>query len=276
MDKQMKSMFLSLKSLKKSKILASDGEIGHVEEFLFDDEKWTVRYLVVNTGSWLTGRKVLVSPISVQEIDDPANTIRVSLTRQQVEASPDIDSDKPVSRQNEAQYYDYYRWPYYWEGGGIWGGSPYPGMLGGQYRFPTSPPKVPPEKRDSHLRSTHIVQGYEIEATDHLFGRVEDFIIDDATWSIRYLVIDTVRFWPNKSVILSPEWVDSISWEERRIRVNLTEDKIKNSVEYNPDAPVNREYEERLYDYYGRPKYWDSDNSPGFQQAMRRPGRFVL
>jgi hypothetical protein len=168
----MDSMLLSLKNLKKSTILATDGEIGHVEEFLFDDEKWTVRYLVVNTGSWLTGRKVLVSPISVQEIDESARTIRVSLTRQQVEAAPDIGTDKPVSRQNEAQIYDYYRWPYYWEGGGIWGPTAYPAMLGGEYRFQTSPPKVPADKADPHLRSTHIIQGYEIKATDHAFSSV--------------------------------------------------------------------------------------------------------
>src|SRR5205809_6020840 len=97
-------------------IQATDGEIGHVAEFLFDDEKWTIRYLVVDTGGWLPGRRVLISPIALGETDWPGHRLHVKLTRQQVEESPVIDTDKPVSRQHEVSYYQYYRWPYYWGG----------------------------------------------------------------------------------------------------------------------------------------------------------------
>lgn len=275
-------MLRSLQNLTDAVILATDGEIGSVDQFYFDDEKWTVRYLVVKTGSWIARKKVLISPIAVQGFDRSLNVIRVSLTRKQVEESPDLDTDKPVSRQMEAQFHDYYRWPYYWTGAGVWGIAPYPGgMIGRPYPIPStrtdpSSGEQPEEKGDPHLRSSHTVRGYGIEATDRRFGHVEDFIFDDESWTIRYLVIDTVNFWPSKSVLVSPEWVGSISWADRKFRVNLTEEQIKNSPEFRPDEPINREYEERLYDYYGRPRYWSQDSSPGLGDAAQSPGRFVI
>ncbi|HLE01774.1 MAG TPA: PRC-barrel domain-containing protein [Bdellovibrionota bacterium] len=263
-------MLKSLESLTNMVVQATDGEIGSVEEFYFDDEKWTVRYLVVQTGGWLTGKKVLISPIAVEQINVPARAIHVSLTRKQVEDSPSIDTDKPVSRQLEARYYDYYRWPYYWTGAGVWGMAPYPaGMLG---RPPTSASYASEtagtetsanqeSKGDPHLRSSDVVRGYRIEATDGRFGHVDDFIIEDDSWRIRYLVADTVNFWPSKSVLISPEWVDSISWKDRKCRVNLAENVIKGSPEYLPGETITRDYEERLYSHYGRPKYWSSERS---------------
>ncbi|OFZ53327.1 MAG: hypothetical protein A2428_10265 [Bdellovibrionales bacterium RIFOXYC1_FULL_54_43] len=257
-------MLRPLRSFTNATVKATDGEIGSVEQFYFDDQKWTIRYLVINTGGWLTGRKVLISPIAVGRMEPMPETIRISLTRKQIEGSPNIETEKPVSRQMEMKYHDYYRWPYYWTGAGIWGMAPYPaGMLG---QVPISPTQPDPlsdsskEQGDDHLRSTHAVTGYRIEASDGRFGHVEDFIIDDESWSIRYLIIDTINFWPSKSVLISPQWVDSISWAGRKFRINVTEDKIKKAPEFHPNTPISREYEEKLHDHYGRPKYWGRDS----------------
>ena len=254
-------MLRSLLSLKKSVIESADGLVGEVEDFLFDDDKWTVRYLIINTGTWLTGRKVLISPIAIKEVDRTAHAIRVSLTQYQIIHSPEIDTDKPVSRQHEIEYHDYYQWPIYWGGPGIWGLGGYPSsMLGRPY--PMSSELKPSfseqtETGDLHLRSTKAVHGYKIHAKDKTFGHVSDFIVDDETWTVRYLVVDTKNFFPSASVIIAPEWVDSINWDVKRIGVNLTEEQVKKSAEYHADDPINRKYEENLYDYYGRPRYWD-------------------
>jgi hypothetical protein len=260
-------MLRSLRSLKNSVVLATDGEIGNVHEFLFDDEKWTVRYCVVKTA-WLAGRKVLVSPLAIAKMEADLHFIRVSLTRQQVEQSPDIDTDKPISRQMETRFHDYHRWPYYWEGSAIWGSAPYPsGILSRPYPLPSRPPDefrdFSEPVGDVHLRSVHVVEGYEILAKDDIFGHVADVIIDDESWTIRYLVIDMRRIVPGKAVIISPQWVTSMSWSDRTVSINLTKEQIEKSPEYRPDAPINREYEERLYDYYGRPAYWPKDSSSG-------------
>ena len=272
-------MLRSIRSFKNLIIRATDGEIGNVEDLLFDDDKWTVRYLVVNTGSWLSGRKVLVSPISIQGVDASENVIQVSLTQDQVRQSPEIDTDKPVSRQIEVQFSDHYRWPSYWGGPGIWGLGGYPSaMLGRPYLLTGLPEQSPPEsieKGDPHLRSARVVQGYRIQATDKIFGHIEDFVLDEHSWTIRYLVIDTINFWPSKSVIISPDWVNSISWDKKILSVNLSEESIKNSAEFHPNIPINREYEEKLYDYYGRPKYWDQ-SSPGIKSKSGETEQRIL
>jgi uncharacterized protein YrrD len=248
-------MLRSLNSLKKLEIFASDGKIGHIDGFLFDDEKWAVRYFVVNTGGWLKGKKVLVSPLSVESMDASTHTFRVFLTKQQIENSPDIDSDKPVSRQMESDYHDYYRWPYYWMGSGAWGMASYPGgMLGRPFPLPTQPSEyssdISENEGDPHLRSADVIEGYQIAAKDNLFGEIEDFIIDEISWKIRYLVINTARFWFEKPVLISPDWVTSISWEDRSIIVDLLKEEIKNSPAYNPRLLITPEYESKLVDHY--------------------------
>lgn len=275
-------MLRALQSLKGVSVQAIDGQVGRVEDFLFDDRKWTIRYLVVGTGGWPLRNKVLISPIAARSAPEKAGAIEVSLTRDQVKNSPNIDTDKPVSRQMEAQYHDYYRWPYYWTGTGVWGVAPYPaGMLGRPYAIPPSEPPPgamqPPREEggDPHLRSSGAVRGYRIEAGGSRFGHVEDYIIDTESWTIRYLVVDTRNFWPSKSVLISPDWVGAVDWADRKVAVALTEAEIKNSPEFIPEAPVNRAYEERLYDYYGRPSYW-SEGPAGFEAAARSPGRHVV
>jgi hypothetical protein len=260
----------SVNELKGQAIQARDGELGVVDQFLFDDERWAIRYLVVETGK-LLGRKVLISPISIDR-KQKSDGLTLALTKEQIRNSPDIDTDKPVSRQHETQYFDYYGYPYYWGGRSMWGGTAYPvgdpsptGSLGfpdriqGQAGTAATARPQPAEKEDPHLRSTKEVIGYYIEATDGNIGHVEDFLIDDDVWAIRYIVVDTVNWWPGKKVLVAPQWIKDVSWTESRVYVNLTRERIKNAPEYDPTALLDRAYEDKLYEHYGSPKYWDEN-----------------
>jgi hypothetical protein len=227
-----------------------------VDNFYFDDEAWTIRYLVADTGNWLRGRKVLISPIAFGNADSHGNRLNVKLTKKQVEESPSIDTDKPVSRQHEVDYHDYYGYPYYWRGPYLWGPTYDPQLLVADQRRIEERRAAREEASDLHLRSTAKVTGYHIEATDGDIGHVEDFIIDDETWEIRYMVVDTRNWWPGKKVLVSPRWINRVSWDDSKVYVNISRRAIKNAPEYHPDA-LTREYEEKLHEHYDRPKYWD-------------------
>jgi sporulation protein YlmC with PRC-barrel domain len=247
----------NVKELKGYAIGATDGDIGKVDDFYFDDKSWTIRYLVADTGNWLLGRKVLLSPIAVGEADFSSGRFNVTLTKKQVEESPSIDSDKPVSRQHEAYYHDYYGYPYYWSGPYLWGPMYYPGRLsGGDHKRIEERRAEREEAGDLHLRSAADVTGYHIEARDGEIGHVEDFIVDDETWEIRYMVVDTRNWLPGKKVLIAPRWIDRVSWNDSKVYVSLSRESIKNAPEYHPDT-LNREYEGKLHDHYNRPKYWE-------------------
>jgi hypothetical protein len=245
-------MLSEAKTLKGYKLECRDGEIGSVKEFYFDDRHWTIRYLVADTGDWLTDRQVLVSPYALVAVDNETRHIAVNLTKKQIEGSPSLDSDKPVSRQVEEAYYGYYEWPMYWGGPYSWGASPY---IMPDWEKRKEYLKL--EKTwDAHLRSTHDVTGHHIHALDGDIGHVEDFIIDDETWAIRYLIIDTKNWWPGKKILLSPKWIERISWSESKVFVNLSRENVEQSPEYTDDAPPTRDYETVLHRHYHRPEYW--------------------
>jgi uncharacterized protein YrrD len=256
-------MLRSVKSFEGYKVRASDDEIGSVRDFYFDDEHWAIRYLVVDTGAFFSGRRVLVSPVAFRQADWSSQQFHLALTREKVKNSPSIDLDKPVSRQYEREYFRYFGWPYYWgyPGGGIWGGLAYPSAMAGQ-AWSDQPHAEHAEKDDGdpHLRSVREVVGYHIQGTDNDIGHVDDFIVDDETWAIRYLVIDTRNWWFDRKVLVAPHWAERISWDEHNVYLNLKREQIKHSPEWHADAPVNREYETRLYDYYGRPAYWSGQD----------------
>ena len=238
-------------------IRAMDGEIGTVEEFYFDDETWAIRYLIVDTGGWLSGRLVLISPMSLGQTDWQSRQLQVALTKDQVENSPDIDTHQPVSRQHEAALLDYYRYSYYWSGAFLAGPGFYPtGPVPTTASTEDLPATGKKESSDSHLHSTRAVTGYHIEASDGEIGHVKDFIVDDETWTIRYLEVDTRNWWPGKKVLVSPSWIDRVSWADSKVYVDLSRETIKNGPEYTDSVPVTREYENRLYLHYGRPPYW--------------------
>ena len=247
-------MLRSIKELHNYVLHAEDGEIGRCKDFLFDDRFWAIRYMVADTGKWLPGRKVIVSPISLGEPDWKSRVFPVRLTKKRIENAPGLDENAPVSRQYEISWTQYYGWPHYWGGTHVWGSYHLPGLLYEE--------KLPQKKivqidaGDDHLRSVDEVTGYHIQATDHKIGHVEDFIADSETWTIRYMVVDLLNWLPGRKVLVAPDWISSLDWAERKVFVDLTKEEVKDSPKYDPSAPVNREYEARLYDFYGRPEYW--------------------
>lgn len=233
---------------------ATDGDIGQVEEFYFDDEHWTVRYIVVNTGGWFHASKVLISPLSVGKADWTGRTIETALTRAEVKGSPRVDTERPTSRQQEAAYNDPFKFPYDWAGPKPWAPDRLPGEFStrGGWAQPGGARAAP--SSDSH--STKEVTGYPIAASDGGIGHLDDFIIDDERWTIRYLAVDTRNWWPGKKVLLSPRGITRVNWQEQKIEVALPRQQIKNSPEYDDSASIQREYEEELHRYYDEAGYW--------------------
>lgn len=245
-------MLNKAKTLAGYKLHGLDGDVGKVKEFYFDDHHWAVRYLVADTGTWLTTRQVLISPYALETVNKEEKYIAVDLTQKQIEDSPLLTTDKPVSRQFEESYYSYYGWPMYWNGPLMWGPSPSIEREIGKPRALNSGGKP----WDLHLRSTSVVSGYNIQATDGEIGHVEDFIIEDATWAIRYLVIDTRNWWPGKKILISPQWIERVSWDLSKVFVNLSMDTIQQAPEYTEESLPTREYESGLHRHYNRPGYW--------------------
>jgi uncharacterized protein YrrD len=244
-------MLNKTKTLKGYTLHALDGEIGRVKDFYFDDRHWTVRYLVAETGNWLTGRQVLISPHALGHVTNGEQRITVELTKKQIEDSPSLNSDKPVSRQFEEAYYEHYGWPTYWGGPYMWGSYRHIVRDREKWRESTREEKA----WDPHLRSAHDVSGHHIQAVDGEIGHVEDFILDDETWAIRYLIVNTRNWWADRLVLLSPQWIERVSWSESRVYVNLPRDRIKQSPEYTESTPT-RNYETGLYLHYNRLGYW--------------------
>jgi hypothetical protein len=251
-------MLRKANDLRNFRLGARDGEIGRAKDFYFDDESWTVRYLVADTGTWLPLRKVLISPFALGNVNDSEKILGVNLDKRQIEQCPPMDDEKPVSRQYEEEFHRYYGWPMYWHGPWLWGPTAYPGYAGTAELIAESPPEERKERPpgDPHLRSTTEVAGYHIQALDDEIGHVDDFIIDDHDWVIRYLVVDTRNWWPGRTVLLSPQWITSVSWHESKVHVDLNATAIKNAPEFDNAGSITREYEERLFQYYEREGYW--------------------
>jgi len=267
-------MLRNIKELENSEISATDGSVGHVKDFYFDDQAWAIRYLVVETGIWLSSRKVLISPISIHDPNWTEKRVPVSITQEQVKHSPNIDTDKPVSRQHEMQYLDYYNYPYYWGGLGFWGGELYPyamlpGYAGiGSHRAESLGAGNAAEERaekethlhdNPHLRSFNEVLGYHIHATDGEIGHVEGMLLDEKTWAIQYFIVNTSNWWIGHQVLISPKWITDVRWSDGGISVDLSRESVKGAPPYNSTEELNRDRESELYEHYGRTGYWKSD-----------------
>lgn len=253
-------MLHSIKKLEGIRILTAGEEVGSVEEVYFDDEQWVIRYLIVDTGGWLGGRLVLISPYAVQSIDWLHRTLFVKLTRQQVEGAPGIDTHKTVSRQQEAEYHRYYGYPQYWQSETFWawGAMPVISPPDPQIREEEEARRRADAKRagaDAHLRSSEVVLGYRIEASDDSIGHVADFLFDEKTWAIRYLIVDTRNWLHGKHVLVSPQWIREVSWSERTLNLAITRRQIEQSPEYDPGHVPSEEYERALHGHYGRSHY---------------------
>jgi uncharacterized protein YrrD len=258
-------MLRNVTELKGYSIRATDGLIGKVADVYFDDNKWTVRYLVADTGGWLSDRKVLITPISIGKADWLNQMLPVSLTKKQVEHSPSIDTHRPVSRQHEVEYMGYYGYPFYWSGDSLWGVGAYPGHL-------TLPDAIEANLKkhsaanagghrlDHHLRSSSEVIGYHVQATDGEIGHVSDLLVDERTWAIRYLVVNTSNWWVGHHVLVAPKWITDVSWEDSRVHVNVTQKAIQSAPVYDAAAALDRQREEALHKHYGQPAYWEMES----------------
>ena len=260
-----------VKHLEHYAIQATDGVIGHVRDLYFDDHSWVVRYLVVDTGGWLGGRKVLISPISITGVNAKDHVLMLSITRQQVKDSPDFDTDKPISRQHERTLLGYYGYPYYWGTGELWGSGSLPSLLLNANEQGTAIPAHqadiervretgeagPDPGADAHLRSCSAVTGYRIEAADGHMGQVKDFLLEESTWAIRYLVVNTSEWWSDHDVLVAVRWIDTVRWMDNAVTVDLTRQAVKDSPTYDPERTPNREQEAALFKHHGRTVYWD-------------------
>lgn len=258
-------MLQKAKDLLGIALVATDGIMGDIEDFYFDDEHWTIRYLVVNTGTWIQKHQVLISPRAIARFDLTKHQLQINLTREQVQNSPDIDTHKPVSRQHETALADYYGYPYYWRYPVLVGDPFYPASI--EFRAPAvtkkdaeAAIKADDEVADPHLRSIKDVMGYHIAAADGEIGHVADFLIEDETQVIRYLVIATRNWLPAEHVLVAPAWIERISWEEEKVFVQLSKEGIRHSPVFD-EATLTREYEKQLHQYYNRSAYWPEDKS---------------
>lgn len=245
-------MLRAVKDLTDYGILATDGPIGQVVDVLMDDRSWTVRYFVVDTGTWLADRKVLISPLAVGMPDWAAQQLPVTLTKARVQNSPEVNTDNPVLRQHEIEQLSYYGYPLYWEAGGLSVAVPLPAIAEANVET----------RVDTHLRSVKAVKGYTIVARDGELGHVDNVLVDDQTWTIRYLVVNTGHWWSGHQVLIAPQWVERITWEDATVTLDLTRDAIQNAPPYDAEALFERQHEMAMYEHYGRPKYWAEETPP--------------
>ncbi len=236
-------MLRRLEDITGCKVAATDGEIGSVKDVLFDEGKWGVRHLVIDTGSWLSGKQVLISPFSVQRINLDEHVVALNLTREQIEGAPPIDSDRPVSRQFEKNYYEHYGWPPYWIGPYAWGFWAVPTIPNDYGHTPTPGEREAEAAReaqdDPYLHSFKAVDGNSVEASDGSLGDIEDIIIDDASWDVRYFVVDTAKFLPGKDVLVPPDSIGGIIYTDATVRIDMTRDQLKSRPEFTSIAALN-------------------------------------
>ena len=252
-------MLRSTRELRQYAIAASDGVFAHVRDFYFDDESWVVRYLAIDTGEPHATRRVLMSPLAIEHTDWSQRLFKVALTQEEVRRSADVKPRGPVSRRHEQGYFDADARGRHWGGGGPWGAGFHPDML----------QTVPGVKAlqevpdDPHLRSAEAVSRYQVGALDGEMGQVHDFLVDDHSWAIRYLVVNTSRWWFGHEVIIAPEWIDDVDWTRCTVAVDLGRQAVKDAPAYQSERPLDHEHELCTHRHYGRDGYWPRAAAPG-------------
>lgn len=256
-------MLLRASRLEQSRLRATDGRIGKIKTFLFDEEQWVLRYIVAKYGFALFGKRVLISPMSVTGAPRDGEAIAVGLTRKQVKSAPTADLAQPVSRKKEAQFLRYYRVPVYWGGAGLWGGALTPLEAGSLSSAPAVDEEFAPDTDlesddESHLRSTREVAGYRVCAPEDEVGVITDFVIEDTTWAIRYLRIETAEDIGGGTLFISPYWVREISWIERKVSIDtpLAQLKAVPKAGTGGGGQPTRDEEEHLHEFFGKVRYW--------------------
>ena len=267
-------MIRSAKQMKKFEILATDGRIGTLDDVYFDDARWAIRYVVADTGRWLPGRRILISPLSINRTDWNGQKLVLSISRDQLQQSPGIDAHRPVSRRHERDYLDYYGYPYYWGHAGLWGAHtvpmlPTPEQIAAQRARAAEAEREAADLGDTHLRSASEVSGYVIRAADGDLGHVDDILFEDVSWAIRYLVVDTSNWWFGKHVLVSPEWIADIAWPERAVSVKITRQLLKTAPQYDSAEHLDRQWEAAYYQHLQQPGYWlTRDDARAIKEAQ--------
>jgi sporulation protein YlmC with PRC-barrel domain len=242
-------------------LLARDGTVGEVRDFFFDDELWQIRYLVVDTGRWLSSRRVLIAPEVVQQPEWDAQRLPSLLTKEQVRQSPTLDDEYRITRQQESELRQHYGWGDYRRDER--GTAEQTGDADGLLDAPSDPavrdrhpdavtPAATPgagadaelaaaargaqqDRSEPHLQSVRVMNGYHVEARDGSIGHVEDVLLDVRTWEVRYLVVATRNWWPGQKVLVSPQLIDQVSWAESHVVVRMTRDEVKAGPQYDPE-----------------------------------------
>jgi hypothetical protein len=241
-------MLRNSSNLEGCSIGATDGTIGEVKDFFFDDKAWVIRYLVVSTGTWLAHRKVLISPFALSQPQWALKQLRATLTKEQVRNSPDIDTEKPVSRQHEMEYLKYYSYPAYWGGEALWGMGPTPNLMpmGRAYEWPAGSKEH--KNDDPHLRSCNAILKYRIRASDGDIGHVAGLFVDDESWAIRYLIVDTSNWGLGHQVLVAPQWISAVNWSHSDVSVELSREVLKGAPIYDPAQPLDRGQDANLFE----------------------------
>ncbi len=259
------TMLHPIHELRGFSVEATDGTIGHVRDFFFDDTQWTVRFFIVEASEWLNGRRVLIPHAAVGAPDWQERRLPVSLTRAQVEHSPDVDTHKPVSRQHEIEQFTYYGYPLYTGGPGVWGQGMLQGVqhaaggLANEAEFIKAQDELHRQRGDDpHLRSVDAVLRYHVHALDGDIGHVNGLIVDVKNWVIRYLVVNTSDWWFGHDVLIASQWINDISWLEATVSVDIHRQAVKEAPVYDTAVPFDRQLEQRLHQHHGRPGYWEA------------------
>jgi len=240
-------------------IHAAVDDVGKTVDYYFDDKQWVIRYLVLETGSWLSSRKVLLSPFAIKDISRENKTFSVSMNSEQVKNSPLIDLDKPVSLQDETEYTNYYGYPRYWDGDFLWGASMYPMTSSDTALTPvhTTKPINYSATQHHHLRSCEAIIGNHVEALDGPIGHIEQMLMDEQTWAIRYLIINTSNWGLGHQVLIAPQWIKAIHWEDKKVFVDKLRQNIKAAPRFDPAEGVTQKFEKDLFLHYGHRGYWE-------------------
>jgi hypothetical protein len=250
-------MLLVAKALQGFEIAALDRSIGVVSDFLFDDKTWKFRWMVVDTGGWWDDHKVLLQPSVVTRIDYAKRVVFVSLLSEKIRTSPDLMQDPPVSRQMEARIFDHYGWNPGWGGDRYYLDSELLLPAGGDFLMdPVLERELAgfgdgSDEGDPHLRSAKIVTGSHIHAKDGEIGHIENFLVDDDSWGVRYLIVDTSNWWFGRHVLISPLAVRAIDWPANKVDLDVTKAQVQSSPVWDPLTAVDRLYEQQLHRHYG-------------------------
>lgn len=264
-------MLHQLTDLNNFSIHATDGNIGTLKDFYFDDRQWVIRYFIVETGSWFESRKVLLSPISIKHLNLDDESLTLSISMDQVKHSPPIDTQQPVSQQYEIDYLSYYGYPFYWGNTGLWGAYASPAMIASGSASPLQKRNDDPQiaeafvaidavrrtHGDRHLRSCKEIINYHIQALDGEIGHLQGMLIDEDTWAVRYFIVNTSNWWLGHQIVIAPSWIKDISWGDSKVSIDMTQQQIKDAPLFDPKVPFSRQQELGIHIHYGRTGYWE-------------------